>query len=289
MAMVPFEPPVPPSPARLQRSDGVGRLGFAAGPAGARLCDLYQSDPVRFLFPRPAPGEPTTAVVVTTSGGIAGGDRIALAMAADAGVVATVTTQAAEKVYRSLGPDAHLAASVSVGDGGWLEWLPQETILFDGARLRRRTDLDVAAGGRVLALEMVVFGRIARGEAFTRGALREDWRVRVDGRPAWADALRLVEPLAPLFAATAGLAGARALATLVHVGPAAAAAREAVRDAADGDDGVRVGASAIGPVMVARFLGGDAQILRRAVLRAVGAVRSRLAGLPERLPELWYG
>ncbi|MGE0719376.1 MAG: urease accessory protein UreD, partial [Alphaproteobacteria bacterium] len=169
------------------------------------------------------------------------------------------------------------------------EWLPQETILFDGARLRRKTEADVAPGGRLLALEMVVFGRIARGEAFRRGLLTDDWRIRVGGRLVWADALRLEEPMAPLFDAPAGLAGARAMATLVLVGGDGAAARDAVREVAEGAPDVRIGASVVGPVMVARFLGADARNLRSAVIGAVGAVRSRLAGLPHRLPELWYG
>ncbi|MGE0717812.1 MAG: urease accessory protein UreD, partial [Alphaproteobacteria bacterium] len=160
--MVPFEPDPPAAPLHLQRSNGAGLVRFAAGRSRARLADLHQSDPVRLLFPDPPSGEPATAVVVTTSGGIAGGDRIRLSLAADAGAVASVGTQAAEKVYRSTGADARIGVGLAAGDGAWLEWLPQETILFDGARLRRKTEADVAPGGRLLALEMVVFGRIAR-------------------------------------------------------------------------------------------------------------------------------
>src|SRR5690606_35648944 len=123
--------------------------------------------------------------------------------------------QAAEKIYRSIGPASRFDTTIHVGAGAWLEWLPQESILFDGARFHRTTMVDLEAGGRLLALEMLVFGRRARGEAFTRGLVRDDWRLRIGGRLAWADALALGEPLAPLFAARAGLDGAAAIATLL--------------------------------------------------------------------------
>lgn len=278
----------------MQRGDGVGRMRFsvAAGRDGGRitrLAEVHQRYPIRVLLPHPGQGEPPTAVVITTSGGLAGGDRIRLEVAADAGAVAAVTSQAAEKVYRSLGPDARVDAVLTAGAGAWLEWLPQETILFDGARLARSTALAVEAGGQLLAVESIVFGRIARGEAFTRGRLAEDWRITIGGRLAWADALRLDEPLAPVFAAAAGLAGARALATLVLVGADAPAARDLVRAVAESFPSVRIGATAIGSIAIARFLGSDPQVLRTALAAAVGALRASAAGLPNRAPRIWYG
>ncbi|BBK34402.1 hypothetical protein STHU_50360 [Allostella humosa] len=280
--------PRPQAP-KLQRGDGVGRLRFVADGGRTQARGLYQSDPVRFLFPLPERGEPVPAILVTTSGGLVGGDRIRLSLAAEAGAVATVGTQAAEKVYRSTGATTRFETTVAVADGAWLEWLPQETILFDGARFARTTAVDLAPGGRLLAIEMLVFGRRARGEVFSYGMLREDWRLRVDGRLVWADALRLDAPLAPLFAARAGLDGAAAMATLILAGDGGLAARDAVREVAEACPAVRIGASVTGPVMVARFLGSDARLLRDAVVRSVGRVRHRLAGLSERLPELWYG
>jgi urease accessory protein len=279
----------PTTAIRLQRGDGVGRLRFVAAGGRTQATGLYQSDPVRFLFPVPERGEPLPAILVTTSGGLAAGDRIRLSLAADTDAVATVSTQAAEKVYRSTGATTRFEVDIAVAAGAWLEWLPQETILFDGARLARATRIELATGGRLLAIEMLVFGRRARGEAFTYGMLRDDWRVRIDGRLAWADALGLEEPLAPAFAARAGLDGAAAMATLLLAGGDGAAARDAVRSSAERHPAVRIGASVVGPVMVARFLGNDARALRGAVIAAAGAVRNRLADLSERLPELWYG
>jgi len=284
-------PPTPsPRPtARLQRSDGAGRLHFVAAGGRTQARGLYQSDPVRILFPVPERGEPLPAVLVTTSGGLVGGDRIRLDLIADRDTTATVSTQAAEKVYRSDGDVTGFSAGIAVGAGAWLEWLPQETILFDGARLARTTEVDLATGGRLLALEMLVFGRRARGETFAGGMLRDDWRIRVDGHLAWADALRLTEPMAPLFEAGAGLDGAAAMATVILAGAGGNEARDAVRAVAEERPAIRIGASVVGPVMVARFLGGDARNLRESVIAAVGRIRRRLAGLSERLPELWYG
>ena len=287
MRSVPIPSPRPT--ARLQRSDGAGRLHFVATGGRTQARGLYQSDPVRILFPVPERGEPLPAVLVTTSGGLVGGDRIRLDLIADRDTTATISTQAAEKVYRSPGEVTRFSAGITVGAGAWLEWLPQETILFDGARFARTTDVDLETGGRLLALEMLVFGRRARGETLTSGMLRDDWRIRVDGRLAWADALRLSEPLVPLFGARAGLDGAAAMATVILAGEGGGEARDAVRAVAEERPGVRIGASVVGPVMIARFLSRDARILREAVIASVGRIRNRLAGLSERLPELWYG
>src|SRR4051812_17746226 len=155
---------VPASPVRLQRADGAACLRFARRGPSSALADLYQRAPCRVLFPHPPAHEPPQAVLVTTTGGLTGGDRLRIDVAVDAGAAATVTTQAAEKLYRSIDGDAEIDISISVQRGGWAEWLMQETILFDGARLRRRTELDVATGARLLAVESLVFGRSAMGE-----------------------------------------------------------------------------------------------------------------------------
>ncbi len=108
------------------------------------LATLYQRSPCRVLFPRPPLGEAPLAVLVNTAGGLAGGDHVSVAVRVEAGAAATVTTQAAEKIYRSLGPDARVEARLAVGEDARLEWLPQESILFDGACLDRRLGHDRA-------------------------------------------------------------------------------------------------------------------------------------------------
>ena len=150
---------------------------------------LYQRDPLRVLFPAPAENDPQLAVIVTTSGGLVSGDRLAIDVGLASGAVAHVTTSAAEKIYRSIGRTTTITQNLSVERGAILEFLPPETILFDGARLRRKTVVDVAPGSAFLGGDIIVFGRRARGEHFVSGFLREVWEVRNRGKLVWGDAL----------------------------------------------------------------------------------------------------
>jgi urease accessory protein len=249
---------------------------------------VYCHDPLRLLFNRPEPGQPATAVLVTTSGGLLGGDQLELAAELGQDTRALITSQAAEKVHRSTGPASRVEIGLAVRDRARLEWLPQETILFEGARLRRRTSLELWGGGEALAGEMLVFGRAARGEAFTRGLVRDAWLVRRDGRLLWADALRLEGDLARVLNHPAGLGGARACATALYAAPKAEAALEMVRQCLGETAGVRAAATALPGLVVARWLGADASALRRAFSDFWGELRSRLWGLPCRLPRVWH-
>src|SRR5690349_9793316 len=245
-------------PAIHQRGDGAAIVGFAGGPRGTTLARLYQRAPCRVLFPA-GPGDPE-AVVVTISGGLAGGDRIALELAAGAGASACVSTQSMEKIYRALDAPCDVEVAARVEAGATLAWLPQETILFDGARLRRRTAVDVAAGGRFLGCEGVVLGRRARGERFTHGLLHEAWRIRRDGRLVWADALRLDGDVAATVAAPSGFADAE-------------------------DERLRGGASLVNGVLLARLLG-SAVAVRAVLVRLLTALRAALGG-PAAMPRVW--
>ncbi|HUC61446.1 MAG TPA: urease accessory protein UreD [Alphaproteobacteria bacterium] len=274
----------PPEP-RLERSRGAAEIRFAPGAVGG-IAHLYQRTPCRALFPRVEAGDPQTAVLLTTSGGITGGDRLEIAIGAEAGAEALATTQAAEKIYRSLGADATIELRLEAEAGATLEWLPQETILFDRARLVRRTAVVVAAGARLLALEMLVFGREAHGERLRSGRLLDSWRVKYDGRLVWADGLKLEGDLAFMLDRRAGFDGARALATLVYLAPDAPGRLELARELVEGAAS-RAGASVVGPVLIARFLGRDALALRRDVVRFVAGFRAAALGLPARLPRVW--
>lgn len=275
-----------PAVGRLQRGDGVAEIVFARRGAGTALAHLYQRTPCRVLFPHAAPSEPPVAALLTTSGGIAGGDRLRIAVGVADAASAAVTTAAAEKVYGSLGPDAQVDIALTVASGAWLEWLPQETILFDGARLVRRVAADIAEGGRLLASEMMVFGRTARGEVFGRGLLHEGWRLSLAGRLAWADALRLDGAVRARLDAPAAFAGARALATVAYVGADAAAHLPLARSLVE-DGACRGGASVVNGVLLARFLGQRGDAVRGAVARYVAALRHAAAGRPAAMPALW--
>lgn len=270
---------------RLQRGDGQAEIGFVQAEDRTRLAHLHQRTPLRVLFPDSEPGEPTIAALVMTSGGIAGGDRLAVSVTAGAGSAATVTGQAAEKVYRAIDgePPAQSSVGLNVEAGAWLEYLPQETILFDRARLQRRFDIDVASDGKLLACDMVVFGRTASGERFTHGLWQDRWRLHQAGRLVWADAMK-VEGLDSIDH-PAGFGGASAHAMALYAGPDAKSWLEAARELAVGCQ--RAAATVIGNVLLARFLDRDAAAVRRALAQYIAGLRNAVAGLPARPPRLW--
>ncbi len=272
------------------RADGAAEVAFARHGEVTRLAHLYQRDPCRVLFPRPARAEPAAAVLVTTSGGVVGGDRLRFAIAAGAGARCSVTTQAAEKIYRSAGTDSRITITVDAGPGATLEWMPQETILFDGARLRRSTAIALAGDARLIAGEIAVFGRRARGERFGRGLFCESWRVRRDGRLVWADGLRLDGDVAGTLDRPAAFAGAAALASMIYAGGDAAARLAAARgwlDRLPGD--LRAGASCLGEVLLIRVLGRDPQEVRSGFGEVWAALRAEALGFPAAPPRIWNG
>jgi urease accessory protein len=271
---------------------GAAEIAFATDGAATRLAHLYQHDPLRVLFPTAEPEEPPVAVLVTTSGGLVAGDRLSVTIDLGAGASAYVTASAAEKIYRSTGATTEIAQSLSLGDGAWLEYLPPETILFEGARLRRRTALDLAADGGFLGGGILVFGRRARGEAFTRGFLHESWEIRRNGKLAWGDALHLQGDIAAIMADPACFAGAAACATLILV-PPGRDSRPFVDPARTVQEkssaaGLRTGVTAVNGILIARWLGDDAAALRRAYGDLACHLRGAAMGLPARLPRLWH-
>lgn len=268
---------------RLQRASGESRVAFAVRDGKTRLADLYQRDPCRVLFPDPEPGEPPQAVLVTTSGGVAGGDRLRMEVTAGPGAHAIASTQAAEKIYRAPpgSEPCRIDVAITVGAGAILDWLPQETIVFQGSQLVRRTVAEVAAGGSLLGCEMVVLGRGASGERFASGLLLDSWSVRRAGRLAWTDTLR-VEGETP---GGAGFGSANALATVIGVwdepAPFFDKARALLDDADRARRDVRAGVTLVNGVLVARLLG-EATAVRAAAIAFLTTFRG------ERLPRVWH-
>ncbi|MES2711418.1 MAG: urease accessory protein UreD [Pseudomonadota bacterium] len=261
-----------------QRGNGILDVTLGPRDGGTALRHLHQVSPLRALFPTPERDEALTVAVVNTGGGLAGGDRLSISIHAEAGARATISAPAAEKIYRSLGPPSRIDCTLRLDAGAMLEWIPQETILFDGARLNRRINAELATGATLLAAETLVFGRAARSEAFTHGALLDGWRIRRDDILAWADGLAFEPPA--VLADPFGFAGAEALATLVFCADGAAALLDPLR---------ATGALATLPakgLLVARWLG-SAPTVRRELGAALCLVRSAALGLPARLPRLW--
>lgn len=269
--MPPTDAPITPS---HQRAAGQLEIGISRD----GLRHLFQAAPLRALFPTPEPGETPTIAIVNTAGGLAGGDSLRIALDAGEGARATLATPAAEKVYRSLGPESALRCTLSIAEGAALEWIPQETILFDGARFVRRIDVALGRDARLLAAEAVVFGRPARGERFTRGLYRDAWRIRREGRLLWADGVTIDHPAA--LANPFGFGGAEAMATLLLVDDRAEALLPALREAGCPVTMPRPG------LLLLRWLGGAATV-RGLLGEAICQLRAAALGLQPRLPRLW--
>lgn len=273
-----------------QRADGEARIVFKCGPDNrTSLADLYQRAPCRFLFPSSEPDETLQSVLLTTSGGLTGGDRTRIAVTVGTNARATVTTQAAEKIYRALPGtgDAVVEVDMRVADGAWAEWLAQETIVFEGSRLRRLFSAEVSSRGRLLAVESIVFGRTAMGESFQSGMLHDAWRVRCGRKLIWADALHLDGNVAELRAAPFGFGTSVACATVLYVGADAPRQLDEVRRLLSSSS-PNSGATLLDGIVLARIMADDAAELRKTVMKLIAGIRQAAVSLPARLPRVWH-
>ena len=272
----------------LARFDTRSEIGFAG--SDSALTTLRQQSPIRFLRPRPGIGDPVTGVLVNTAGGIVGGDRLAVEITVRDNAKVLVTGQAAEKIYRSSGETADLAVAINCGNGAGMEFLPQGTILYDGARLCRHTRLRVDADSQLIFGEILYFGRTAMGETFTHGVIDDRTELEWAGRRTWVDALRLDGCSANAMGSSGGLGGAVCAAMLVVVTPSPSRLLDALRSVLvnGGGDGFRTATGVFdGGPLVARWLGDDAMALRRSYAEAWCYLRAELLGRPSQMPLIW--
>jgi len=247
----------------LPRTEGSVRLGFTRRGESCAIDVLYQAGAARARFPRSDVGGGIEAVLVNTAGGLTGGDRIDVGIALAAGSEATVTSAAAEKIYRAREEQpATMLIDLALEAGAFARWLPQPTILFDGARLERRTEVRLAGDARLLAVEMLIFGRAAMGEEVTLGELFDAWRVRREGVLLFAETLRLKGAIAETLRGKATLAGARAAALLLYAAPDAADRLCEARARLEGAGGI-AGTSAFDGLLVVRGAARDGATLQR--------------------------
>ena len=252
---------------RHQRSEG--EILLSVGPHGIRR--LREAHAAKLRLP---PGS-REAILINTGGGLAGGDRFHFAITTEHDATLTVTTQAAERVYRSLGPAAEVTVTLAAEPGSTLMWMPQETILFDGAALSRSITADLAMDARLLMVETVILGREAMGETVADARLSDRWRIRRGGQLIFADDLRF-QGRPPTSAAT--LNGARAFATLLLAAPQAEDGVDRLR-AAIGEHGAASGWSG---KLVARLAARDGFTLRKSLIPALGVMMGGAA-----LPKTW--
>jgi urease accessory protein len=258
----------------------IGRVTLNAkwAEGATRRGRVQEQGGLRVRCPGP-PAPELEAMIVNTAGGMAGGDAFDLDFKVGPGARLLVTTAAAEKVYRTLGCETTIAARLEVAAGGELAWLPQETILFDRARLRRTIEIDLAADARLLLAEGVIFGRSGMGETVTEGLLFDRWRLRRGGRLIHAETVRLDGNVAAKLARSAVTKGGVAMATVLSVPgdeTSAAAARAAARECRG-----EVGVSAWNGLAAVRLIAADGAALRHDLACVLTSIRGG------RLPQLW--
>jgi urease accessory protein len=265
------------------RAKGEARAVFSRIGALTKPARIFESGGLRLRFPNAAGA--CEAVLVNTGGGMAGGDRAAIDLTLEDGAEVLATTQSAEKIYRNEAEATRVETQLTIGANAFLTWIPQETILFDHADLERRLEADVAGNGALLAIESIVFGRLASGEAEIAARVRDRWRVRRDGKLVFADELRIDNAAAILQRPAIGR-GARAIASFLFMTPDVEAALERIRAvfaAYSAEDGapLEAGASALDGFLIARALSPDPGRLRRCILAVMMALRGSAA------PRVW--
>ncbi|OKO78130.1 urease accessory protein UreD [Bradyrhizobium sp. AS23.2] len=270
------EPSVTSTVFEANRARGAVRFDVHARDGVTRRGVLHESGSLRVRFPSPE-DQGLSGVFVNTAGGVAGGDRFDIEIAAADAARLTLTTAAAEKVYRAPGPAAQLNIALKIGAGAHLSWLPQETILFDRARVQRRFDIALDEAASLLLCEIVVFGRTAMGERMEQGEFVDRWRLSRGGKLVFAETVRLDGNIGAKLARSAVAKGGAAIGTALIV-PGDEALVERIREASESFSG-EVGISAWNGFAMARFCAQDAARLRAdmiAVLARTGAALPRL-------------
>jgi urease accessory protein len=275
-----------PSDNDLQRAQGSARMIVSGSEKGTRIIDLFERSPIRILFPRDIRGAIEEAVLVDTAGGIAGGDLLEISVTAHANASITITTQAAEKIYRALNDPARITMRLKAFDVARIAWLPQETIVFNWGRLHRNTEIELSSGAELLALEWLVLGRAARGEAITAGHITDSWRVKTEDRLIWADSFRITDEVFAHLHRKALLSNYKAIATLVYFGPRPEARLEFLREAALSLR-CRCAATSVGGLIVIRFAAQMPDELRVAVRKLLQQLNRELGPGPFRVPKMW--
>ena len=275
-----------PSDNDLQRAEGSCRILLSGSESGTRVIDVFQRSPIRVMFPRIDGAAVKEAVLINTAGGIAGGDRLEYSVTALADASMALTSQAAEKVYRALNVPAQISTKLKAHEGAKLAWLPQETIVFNRARLCRETEIEISSGAELLALEWLVLGRAAHGEKMVGGQITDSWRVKRDDRLIWADSFRVTDEMFPHLHRKALLSNCKALGTLIYFGPDLDTRLEFLREIASSLE-CHCAATSVGGLIIVRFAAEVSSDLRLALRSFLQQFSRELEPGPFRVPKMW--
>lgn len=269
---------------RFQRVSARAAVSIHWKDGAMRLGRLYQAGAAKIRLPKSYAPNRADVTLINTAGGLTGGDQFDVSVSVEDGAAACVTTQACEKMYRSLDGDATVTNTLTVGAGARLAWMPQETIFYDRASLVRKLDATVHPDGALFAMEPLVFGRAAMGETVECGSLRDAWTVRRGDALVYADRTTLNGDFAGILSRPGIMRAARAFASGVYVGPGKGQVRDAIREVPE-PDGVTAGVSVVGGeasgAVSIRCVATDSQALRRWIAAAYKAAWG------EDLPRVW--
>ncbi|MBT9369473.1 urease accessory protein UreD [Rhizobium sp. CSW-27] len=261
-----------------QRARGKGRLVTKQLAGRTRLAELFQEGCGKIRLPDTFDAS-LEAILINSSGGLTGGDRLEWSLRAGPGTDVTVTTQANEKIYKAAADTALLSSRVDVGEGAKVAWLPQESILFDRASLTRELTVDLAPSAEFLAVEAIILGRTAMGERAETGLFRDRWRIRRAGRLIHAEEVRLEGEIATLGLQPAALSGKVAFATVFYSGPACEAFLPRLRPLLEAG---YAGASHWQDKLIVRLAAADGFSLRKILVPVISLLRN---GAP--VPKVW--
>ena len=259
------------------RAQGAARLLVKARDGKTVISRLHQQGSLKLLFPR-TDDTALSAVTLNTAGGITGGDRFDLRLSAEPNTRLTVTTQAAERAYRASFGQGRVCTGLNVTENARICWLPQETILYDGAALARRLDETLGAQATCLLVESLIFGRVAMGETVRDLDLDDRITLRRAGRIVFADRARLQGDAKAHLSQPATGGGAGAMASLIFAAPGASGHLGAARALLPATAGMSQPAP---DVLFARILAPDGFTLRQALIPLIAQFRT------DPLPRPW--
>jgi urease accessory protein len=270
----------------LQRADGCCRIILSGSENGTRIEEVFERSPIRIMFPRTGYSAPDEAVLINTAGGIAGGDKLEYSISALRDASIAVTTQAAEKVYRALREPACITTTLEARETARLAWLPQDTIVFNWARLHRTTEIELFSGAELLALEWLVLGRAAHGEMVKGGHITDTWRVSKEGRLIWADSFRISGDAFPHLHRKALLSNCNAIATMIYFGPSLNSRVEFLR-AITPSLGCHCAVTLVNGLIVIRFATQQSSELKLALRSFLQQFGLELGAGPFQVPKMW--
>lgn len=262
-----------------QRSRGLGRLAIKSDGQRSRLDELYQQGCAKIRLPDLHDSDHMEAVLINSSGGMTGGDLLEWQAQTTENTKLTITTQASEKIYASVDEaTGRVQTDLTVAPNSRINWLPQETIIYNEARFSRCLNVEMDKTSELLMVEPMIFGRQAMGEVVTNGRVKDRWRIRQNGKLIHAEDFSIFGDIQNTLQDKAVADGNRAFATLLLVAPNAESFLTPVRELL----GASAAASFWNGKLIVRLLAGDGYELRNQLLPVINILNDGQA-----LPKVW--